>query len=610
MKTWIKNLIYILPALVFFYACNPEIDVPAPVAGTADFSRYIAVGNSLTAGYADGGLYADGQMQSYPYLIAQQMNEITVSDFKQPDIPGNGSGYLYIKSLDLTGAVPDVGFGQFEADPNWLDQLDGSFNNLGVPGIRVKDITFHGYGSSPQVNPYFYRMLGGKSAIMSYLELVQESQPTFFTSWLGNNDVLGYASSGGAAGIAGTPGIGLNGLTNPDTEFKPSYDALIAALTANGAKGVVVTIPDITLAPFFTTVAWNGAVLDAPTAGLANQFYAAGIDTAIQSKVQVAVISLTVTQTAVSTTVVPPVAQGTVYQQAYQAAYEQAIAAGETPADAANIATAIADGYIASPEGIAAINTLATGLNAELQNHLLGSHANHTTLEPVYALIDNELATNVALQQGIAQGISELTFAYENELLPPAQQDALAAAIDDKTQEQIVGLKAAGIYPEFKEGANGFVIYVPVTASNPLGIRQMVAGEYVLLTALLDGELDGLSALEPKADQYILTKDEVKNIQDYTEDFNNIIRSYASSPDIAVFESNDVLEDVNNGIFADGVTLNGEFLTGGAFSLDGIHLTPRGYSIVANSIIQIINDNFNASISPVNINNYRAVILP
>ncbi|MCK5104212.1 MAG: hypothetical protein KAR17_15410, partial [Cyclobacteriaceae bacterium] len=204
MKTWIKNLIYILPAFVLFNACTPEIEVPAPVVGTADFNKYIAVGNSLTAGYGDNGLYSEGQMQSYPSMISQQMNEITQSEFRQPDIPGNGSGYMYLTSLAPT-------FGQFDANPNWLDQLEGSFNNLGVPGIRVKDITFKGYGSSPQVNPYFYRMLGGKDANMSYLEMVGGNPPTFFTSWMGNNDVLGYGSTGGAGGIVGAPGTGLGG---------------------------------------------------------------------------------------------------------------------------------------------------------------------------------------------------------------------------------------------------------------------------------------------------------------------------------------------------------------------------------------------------------------
>ncbi|MCK5277771.1 MAG: hypothetical protein KAK04_04520, partial [Cyclobacteriaceae bacterium] len=110
--------------------------------------------------------------------------------------------------------------------------------------------------------------------------------------------------------------------------------------------------------------------------------------------------------------------------------------------------------------------------------------------------------------------------------------------------------------------------------------------------------------------QYILTTDEMGNINEYTDAYNDIIRGYASSADIAVLESNDILEEVNEGIWADGVNVNGEFLTGGAFSLDGVHLTPRGYSIVANGIIDVVNSNFNSSLSPVIINNYRSVILP
>ena len=240
--------------MTMIYGCNPEIEVPKQSSGSADFSTYIAVGNSLTAGIADNGLYAESQMQSYPNLIGQQMNEISSIDFTQPDIPGNGSGYLYVADLDITTTPPTPTPGWFPEDPNWLDQVEGPFNNLGVNGIRVKDITVKGYGASPQANPFFYRMLGGKDPNMSYLEMVQESQPTFFTSWIGNNDVLIYALTGGA--------LGTGTLTDPDTEFKPNYDQLIAALIANGAKGVVATIPDITLAPYFTTVAWNDLVLD------------------------------------------------------------------------------------------------------------------------------------------------------------------------------------------------------------------------------------------------------------------------------------------------------------------------------------------------------------
>ena len=39
--------------------------------GDADFSKYIALGNSLTSGYRDGALYIDAQNESYPNIIAQ-----------------------------------------------------------------------------------------------------------------------------------------------------------------------------------------------------------------------------------------------------------------------------------------------------------------------------------------------------------------------------------------------------------------------------------------------------------------------------------------------------------------------------------------------------------
>ncbi|MDZ7604091.1 MAG: hypothetical protein U5K79_00560 [Cyclobacteriaceae bacterium] len=339
MKNYINKLFPLVALAVIMISCEPEIEVPKAQTGGADFSKYIAVGNSLTAGYADNGLYAESQMTSYPALIANQMNEIVPSEFIQPDVPGNGSGYLYVSALNLATSTPTFGF--FPADANWLTQLTGPFNNLGVPGIRVKDITVPGYGASPSAgNPYFYRMLGGKAATTSYLQMVQESAPTFFSCWLGNNDVLGYATSGGAAGIAGAPVTGLGGLTNPNTEFKPSYDALMAALTSGGAKGVLATIPDITSIPFFTTVPWNGLALDAATAALANQFYAAGIDTAIESQVQAAVI------------------QGAVYQQAYT----QAITGGATAEQAAAAAAA----YIGSPAGQTAIAQLNAGYEAEV----------------------------------------------------------------------------------------------------------------------------------------------------------------------------------------------------------------------------------------------------
>ena len=53
---------------------NPEADTtPTGDAGTLDLSNYVAIGNSLTAGFMDGALYDDGPSASYVNLMATQM---------------------------------------------------------------------------------------------------------------------------------------------------------------------------------------------------------------------------------------------------------------------------------------------------------------------------------------------------------------------------------------------------------------------------------------------------------------------------------------------------------------------------------------------------------
>ncbi|RQP13526.1 MAG: G-D-S-L family lipolytic protein, partial [Chryseobacterium sp.] len=71
---------------------NDVLDV-VPTAGSADFSRYVAIGNSLTSGYRDNALYLDGQQESFPSMIAQGMKQAGGGDFKQPLMPNNIGGF-------------------------------------------------------------------------------------------------------------------------------------------------------------------------------------------------------------------------------------------------------------------------------------------------------------------------------------------------------------------------------------------------------------------------------------------------------------------------------------------------------------------------------------
>jgi hypothetical protein len=251
-KQYSNRYLFIL-GLLGLAACKPEINNFKPSKGTADFSRYISVGNSLTAGYADGGLYREGQLNSYPSIIAKQMLTVGGGTFTQPlftSDQANGSGYL-----KLTGFNPDGTPITAQVTNNiavrgnfgnviLYAKYSGDINNYGVPGIKLLQLTYAPYGN---LNGFFERLLPGDAPTnnTSYLDFITAKPFTFFSNWLGNNDALSYATSGGAS--AGDV------LTDKNT-FAQLYGLLISKLTEKGAKGVVATIPDVTSVPYFTTI--------------------------------------------------------------------------------------------------------------------------------------------------------------------------------------------------------------------------------------------------------------------------------------------------------------------------------------------------------------------
>ena len=258
MKSFFKHTAPALALLgLSLGSCKPDLeDNPKSSAGQADFSRFLAVGNSLTAGFGDNGLYLEGQQNSYPAIMAGQFKAVGGGDFTQPlftEAQANGSGYLSLAGFTAGGnpiTVPVVTNRALRAGSTATAPLFTKFtepvNNLGVPGIRMSDINTPGYGSVLG-NPYFERITPDATPLQTYLQRVQATvaalRPTFFTEWLGNNDVLGYATAGGAASTL-----------TPTATFATNTNQVLDALTTGGAKGVVVTIPDVTGIPFFTTV--------------------------------------------------------------------------------------------------------------------------------------------------------------------------------------------------------------------------------------------------------------------------------------------------------------------------------------------------------------------
>ncbi|TCD11166.1 G-D-S-L family lipolytic protein [Pedobacter frigidisoli] len=250
MKKYILNSI-VAATILFAASCKPEIETPAgTTAGNANFSKYIAVGNSLTSGFADGGLYLEGQQVAYPNLIAAKMATVGGGAFTSPfftEAQSNGSGYLKLSALvngspTLTNVTDKLAYRDAAMH---LAKYTGELQNLGIPGMRV-DLAFAApYGAA---NPYMERLLtDSQVGTVSYFQFIQGRNHTFFSLWLGNNDALGWATNGGVTTDA------TNVLTDKST-FALLYSNLVNALTAGGQKGVVGTIPDVTAIPYFNTV--------------------------------------------------------------------------------------------------------------------------------------------------------------------------------------------------------------------------------------------------------------------------------------------------------------------------------------------------------------------
>ena len=285
----IKNFKWLLLVSLTFVACNsndetvinPNSSNGLPLtAGTANFSKYVSLGNSLCAGYSDNALFRAGQQNSYPNILSQQFALVGGGEFKIPYMNDNVGGLLLggfqIQGPRLyftgSGAAPVSGTPTTEVS----SILTGPFNNMGVPGAKSFHLLAAGYGNiagvaTGQANPYFVRF--ASSPTTSVLADALAQSPTFFSLWIGNNDVLAYATSGGV-GVDQTGNInpatyGSNDITDPNV-FASVYSTLVDQLTANGAKGVVANIPYVSTVPFFTTVPTNPIPLDAATAGQLN----------------------------------------------------------------------------------------------------------------------------------------------------------------------------------------------------------------------------------------------------------------------------------------------------------------------------------------------------
>src|SRR5690554_5825109 len=246
-----------------FWQCEISVDEFEASSGSLDLSSYVALGDSYSAGYVDGALGRETQVESLPAILAKQFALAGGGAFTQPLMPegesiggtaideqGTLNGYYKLQVIeDQFSPVPTVGdmevFGDIVGD-------QGPFNNMAVPGAKASHLLTPLF-STPEVgNPYFVRFASnpGQSSVLSD---ALRAQPTFFSLWIGGNDVLTSAIAGGSEDIT------------PKEEFAAYIKLLVEQLAAEGRPGAIANIPSIEALPYFSFVGPQlAAILPAP----------------------------------------------------------------------------------------------------------------------------------------------------------------------------------------------------------------------------------------------------------------------------------------------------------------------------------------------------------
>ena len=529
MKTKYIGLIIIF--LIAFTACqkddysvaepvieDPSVSAPDPTfsMGSADFSTFVSVGNSLTAGYSDGALFAKGQAASFSNILAQQFMLVGGGEFTQP-LMGDDIGGLLLNGQQIadTRRIFDVVaqepvFVSGSASTDIANVTAGPYNNMGVPGAKSFHLLAPGYGSLANfpdaANPYFIRMASTPEATV--IGDAMAKNPTFFSLWIGNNDVLGYATTGGDD-------------TDPITD-KATFDfaltTLVETITAGGAQGIISNIPNVTDTPYFTTVPY--APLDPTNPDFGPQI---------------------------------PTLNGIFGQlnqvYAFLGMPERSILFSQTAASAVVIK-----------------DETLVDISAEIAAVLNGS--------PQFPLFVQQFGLPAEAAPAVAN---------------------LLGVIYGKTRQ-----------------ANESDLLV-LTSRNVIGTVNLDVMAF-LQTQGLPADLAGQFAVEgitnPLEDKWVLLPSEQDEIATATSDFNETIQNLAAQSDVAFFDVNTFFRGVAEvGFQAGSAFMTADYVTGGTFSLDGIHPSPRGNAVVANQMIGIINEKYGSTIPKVNPVDYTGLYI-
>lgn len=161
---------------------------------------------------------------------------------------------------------------------------------------------------------------------------------------------------------------------------------------------------------------------------------------------------------------------------------------------------------------------------------------------------------------------------------------------------------------QFVAGNNRFVI---ADSSVATGRRQIEEGELILLSVPADSLICfGLGRTVPIPAKFVLDADEVFEITNAIVAYNTAIQNYCIANNIAMADMRNFFNTLSTGYVFNGANYSTEYLSGGAFSVDGFYPSQRGAALMANQFLRVINSFYSAKIPLVDVNSFPGIAFP
>jgi hypothetical protein len=207
----------------------------SPPAAGPEFSNYVALGTSISAGFESGGINDSTQREAFPYLLARTMGLTPGVNWFYPSFTMPGCTPPYANPLTKTYVNGATATTCNVVNPAYARPYQ---NNLGVPSIRVAQVLNIQDLSFPATDVLLavQFITGSRNPI----DIVKAAHPTFVTLEIGANDVLGAATHGDST------------LLTPLATLQAKWSAMADTIQATGAKVAVANVPNVTVIPHFS----------------------------------------------------------------------------------------------------------------------------------------------------------------------------------------------------------------------------------------------------------------------------------------------------------------------------------------------------------------------